>query len=92
MALGPIPDREPLAEATSRTMTPRWVLWLTSYVQAIQALVSRDFEGDGSPEGVVYARQGAIYHRRDGGAATTIYGKTTGGVSTLTNTGWVAIS
>lgn len=47
----------------------------------------RFFEGDGSPEGVVAARVGALYTRLDGGAGTTLYVKEAGGVS---STGWAA--
>lgn len=42
--------------------------------------------GDGSPEGVVSGRVGAVYYRRDGGTGTTLYVKETG----TGNTGWVA--
>lgn len=45
------------------------------------------FEGDGSPEGVVTARIGSMYLRRDGGQATAVYYKE----STTVATGWVAI-
>lgn len=86
MALGPIPDREPLAEATSRTMTPRWVLWLTSYVQAIQALAAGVKSGTGSPNGAVVGDVSDVYRRKDGGAGTSFYVKESGAG---TNTGWV---
>ena len=43
--------------------------------------------GTGAPNGVVKASIGAIYHRKDGGANTSIYVKESG---TNTNTGWVA--
>ncbi|HVL65729.1 MAG TPA: hypothetical protein VM364_00575 [Vicinamibacterales bacterium] len=43
--------------------------------------------GSGSPEGAVTAPVGAIYHRTDGGAGTSLYVKESG---TGTNTGWVA--
>lgn len=42
--------------------------------------------GAGSPEGVVTAPVGAIFHRTDGGAATTLYVKESG----AGNVGWVA--
>lgn len=42
--------------------------------------------GSGSPEGVVTAPVGAIYHRTDGGAGTSLYVKESG----TGNTGWVA--
>lgn len=42
--------------------------------------------GSGSPEGVVTAPVGAVYHRTDGGASTSIYVKESG----TGNTGWVA--
>jgi len=42
--------------------------------------------GTGSPEGVVTARVGSIYMRKDGGAGTSFYVKESG----TGNTGWVA--
>jgi hypothetical protein len=42
--------------------------------------------GTGSPEGAVTAPVGSLYLRSDGGAATTLYVKETGGAG---NTGWV---
>lgn len=45
--------------------------------------------GSGSPEGVVAAPVGAIYHRTDGGTDTALYKKETG---TATSSGWVAVA
>jgi hypothetical protein len=46
-----------------------------------------DFQGSGSPEGVITAAVGSTYRRHtDGGAATTFYVKESG----AGNTGWVA--
>jgi hypothetical protein len=42
--------------------------------------------GAGSPEGVVYAEQGSLYSRTDGGAGTSLYVKQSGGGA---NTGWI---
>jgi len=42
--------------------------------------------GSGSPESVVTAPVGAVYHRTDGGAGTSFYVKESG----TSNTGWVA--
>lgn len=42
--------------------------------------------GTGSPEGVVVATPGVLYHRTDGGAGTTLYVKESG----TGDTGWVA--
>lgn len=44
--------------------------------------------GDGSPEGLVYAPQGSLYLRRDGGDSWHLYLKST---AVTVNTGWVAI-
>lgn len=44
--------------------------------------------GTGSPEGVVESAQGGMWFRTDGGAGTTIYVKTTGGLSKV---GWVGL-
>lgn len=46
-----------------------------------------EFDGTGSPEGVVAAKVGATYQRLDGGAGTTLYVKESGDG---TKTGWVA--
>lgn len=43
------------------------------------------FIGTGSPEGVVTASQGSIYHNRSGGSGTSVYFKESG----TGNTGWV---
>ena len=45
--------------------------------------------GAGAPNGLVVGAQGDIYERTDGGAATSLYVKESGGTS---NTGWVAVS
>jgi hypothetical protein len=49
----------------------------------VQALI---VYGNGTPEGVVTAPQGALFTRSDGGAGTTLYIKESG----TGNTGWVA--
>lgn len=51
---------------------------------ATQSLYDR--YGSGSPEGVITAPVGAVYHRTDGGAGTSFYVKESGSG----NTGWVA--
>lgn len=51
---------------------------------AIQSLYERF--GSGTPEGVVTAPVGAVYHRTDGGTGTSFYVKESG----TGNTGWVA--
>lgn len=55
----------------------------TTY-SGIQSLYQR--WGSGSPESAVSAPVGAIYHRTDGGAGTSLYVKESG----TGNTGWVA--
>lgn len=45
-----------------------------------------DYVGSGSPEGVVTAPIGSVYHRTDGGAGTSTYAKESG----TGNTGWIA--
>ena len=60
----------------------RWIETLRAKLRPIP-----DFHvGDGSPEGVVTAPQGARYFNRTGGAGTWLYVKTT----TTGNAGWVA--
>ena len=44
-----------------------------------------DHLGTGTPEGVIQARVGSIWRRRDGGAATSLYIKESG----TGNTGWI---
>jgi len=46
---------------------------------------SSDYEGNGSPEGVVTANVGSLYRRLDGGTGTSVYIKESG----TGNTGWV---
>ena len=72
-------------------LAPSWTRqrWYTSLVAAVNELLTGTQSGMGSPEGVVFAPQGVIFRRKDGGAATTVYAKTT--AETL-NTGWVALS
>lgn len=57
--------------------------------QAVQAALvdAGILAGFGAPEGNVAAKVGAIYRRRDGGATTTLYVKTSGGAGA---TGWTA--
>ncbi len=43
-----------------------------------------DITGTGTPEAVVTAGIGSVFHRRDGGASTSLYVKTSG----VGNTGW----
>lgn len=66
--------------------------WFTLLVQTVNYLLTGTQSGTGDPEGVVTAPQGSIYRRTDGGAATSLYVKTTGGIdpNALTNTGWTA--
>lgn len=71
---------------------PFWQFWFTNIVTLLNLLLGGVQFGEGSPETVVTAKQGSIFLRSDGGALTTLYVKTSGGVdpATLTNTGWVA--
>lgn len=51
-----------------------------------EATATGSFVGTGSPEGVVTASSGSIYHNRTGGAGVSIYVKESGSG----NTGWIA--
>lgn len=53
---------------------------------ALDALLVRILEGDGSPEGVVSADKAAIYMQNDGTLGSLIWIKTTD----ASNTGWLA--
>lgn len=71
----------PLLDPVTKDLSVAWRLYfdyLGSYLRI----------GDGSPEGVVKAAIGTVYHRRDGGAGTTFYVKEVGAPDT--NTGWSA--
>lgn len=90
MPLSPWPNRTPFASAVP-TVDPVWQRWLSALVVAVAGVQSNTLGPIiGSPEGVVTAPQGTLLTRSDGGAATSLYVKTTGGTSTPTNTGWVA--
>lgn len=54
---------------------------------AINEYLEYNRVGTGTPEGVITANIGTVYHRLDGGASTSLYVKESG---TNTNTGWVA--
>lgn len=47
---------------------------------------AQGWQGNGSPQGVIAAPVGSIYHRLDGGAGTSLYVKESGG---STSSGWV---
>jgi hypothetical protein len=66
------------------TTTLQFVLADDSGFAASQDLYNRF--GSGTPEGSITAPVGAIYHRTDGGANTSLYVKESG----AGNTGWVA--
>lgn len=55
-------------------------------VQSLIGIAFGEFWGNGSPETVVTAGIGSIFHRLDGGAATSVYVKESG----TGNTGWIA--
>jgi hypothetical protein len=62
--------------------------WNNVWTQAITLNTGVSFtSGTGSPEGVVSAFVGSVYLNISGGAATTLYIKTSGGAG---NTGWTA--
>ena len=62
-------------------------LWIAAPVSAqITVGPCEILSGSGSPEGVLTARQCALYVRTDGGTSTSLYVKETG----TGNTGWVA--
>ena len=69
--------------------TPEQQYWFTLLVTAVNTLLQGTQTGMGTPEGVIFAPQGSLYRRTDGGAGTTLYTKTT--ADTL-STGWSALS
>ena len=64
----------------------RFLRWLELF-RAAHNTIPKQTEGDGSPEGVVFAAEQSRYYNRTGAAATLLYVKTTG---SQVNTGWVA--
>jgi hypothetical protein len=82
--ISPYPDRpdKPIAPTLDR--------WFTALRAAVNQLLTGTQTGEGDPEGVVTAPQGTLYRRTDGGAGTTLYVKTSGGVDTPTAVGWTA--
>jgi hypothetical protein len=58
---------------------------LTKYARDVDETQRYTYVGTGSPNTVVTAPVGSIYHRLDGGAATSFYVKESG----TGNTGWV---
>lgn len=64
--------------------TDQWFVTLKDIVDRLNAGV---LQGLGTPEGVVFAGQGTLYRRLDGGVNTSLYVKET--AATLA-TGWSA--
>jgi len=58
---------------------------LSEFFEHLENRINLSYVGSGSPEGVVTANIGSIYHRLDGGANTSLYVKESG----TGNTGWV---
>ena len=64
--------------------------WKQSVSNALNEYFDYNIIGDGDPLGNVIAKKGAIFHRRDGGAGTSVYVKETETVSGVPDsTGWV---
>ena len=63
----------------------QWKTWLNTIYEAIAPL--KISTGTGSPEGVVTGNIGDLYLNMSGGAATTLYVKTS---NSGANTGWTA--
>lgn len=89
--LTPVPIHSDVIQA-DRKVAIDYSRWLTELRALLNVLTLNIRVGLGSPEGVVTAPQGAIFLRSDGAAGTTVYSKTTGGTTTPTNTGWVAVT
>jgi len=68
------------------TLPERFLRWIESLRLKIRP-IPLYMEGDGSPEGVVYASRQTRYYNRTGSAGSLLYVKTTGKDA---NTGWVA--
>jgi hypothetical protein len=66
------------------TYTQEKITYGVGIAGAVNSLYQR--VGSGTPEGVVTAPVGAVFHRTDGGAGTSFYVKESG----AGNTGWVA--
>lgn len=64
----------------------QWADHADDFELTAQRVLRLQYRGTGSPEGSVVAGVGSVYHRTDGGAATSLYVKESGSG----NTGWVA--
>lgn len=80
-----VSDRSVTEEQLLDAMNREFVPILRKTVAALNALLERHLEGEGSPEGVVTANKGAIYQSTDG--TGQLYRKTTDDSST----GWVVL-
>ena len=58
---------------------------LSEFFEHIENRINLSFVGEGTPENIVTAGIGSIYHRLDGGAGTSFYVKESGTGSA----GWV---
>jgi hypothetical protein len=74
------PNRGTKATSEDMFLSP-----VSEYFEHVQNRINLSFVGTGSPENVVTAIVGSIYHRLDGGAGTSFYVKESG----TSNTGWV---
>ena len=63
-------------------------IWIEELTTAVNQYLKYNYSGEGTPLNNVVAPLGAIYHRKDGGAGTSLYVKETE-VSTPDATGWV---
>ncbi len=78
-------SRQKIDSITSLT-DPNIGIWIQQLVTVLNEYLTYNFIGTGSPEGVVTASTGAVYHNKSGGTGVSIYVKETG----TGNTGWVA--
>lgn len=64
-------------------------VWIDEVTAVMKEYAKYNFYGSGSPEGVVVAPLGAIYHNKSGGANTSIYVKETE-TKSPDSSGWTA--
>jgi hypothetical protein len=82
-----VSDRPVTEQDVVETLNRELIPVIRQTLLALNMLLERYLEGEGSPEGVVTANPGALYQNTAGGVGTTLYYKASGTEST----GWQAL-
>lgn len=81
----PLDINDPFLEGSIRNIIQEEISSLPVLIRQLQNTARWTYSGTGTPEGNITAPVGSVYHRTDGGAATSLYVKESG----TGNTGWV---